>query len=149
LHIHIRKVIFGGERNVNIAKYKTTIMNTKVRYYLIELARQKVKQIVTYQKLSDDCGLGLNMQDNPNDRKILGGILGEISIYEHNNGNRPLLSALVVRAGDYDEGDGFYKLAEELGFGKWKRLKDGVFAVEQMSKCIEFWCNDENYDKNK
>ncbi|MCX6157998.1 MAG: hypothetical protein NTY74_08490 [Ignavibacteriae bacterium] len=46
-------------------------MNAIVRNYLIELARQKVKQLVPYQKLSDDCGFGLNMQDNPNDRKIL------------------------------------------------------------------------------
>lgn len=124
-------------------------MNARVRNYLIELARKKVDSIINYQKLSDDCGLGLNMQDNPNDRKILGGILGEISIYEHNNGNRPLLSALVVRAGYYKEGDGFYKLAEELGFGKWKRLRDGLFAAEQMTKCITFWSNDENYSSYK
>jgi len=36
-------------------------MNTKVRHYLIELARQKVNQTVTYQKLSDDCELRLDM----------------------------------------------------------------------------------------
>lgn len=121
-------------------------MNTKVRNYLIELARQKVNQIVTYQKLSDDCELGLNMRDDPNHRKILGKILGDISIFENENNKRPLLSALVVRAGDNYEGDGFYKLAEELGFGKWTILKkEGIFESEQIGKCIKFWSDDRKY----
>lgn len=121
-------------------------MNIKVRHYLIELSRQKVNQTVTYQKLSDDCELGLNMRDNPYDRKILGKILGDISIYEYKNNKRPLLSALVVRAGDNYEGDGFYKLAEELGFGKWQNLKkESVFEVKQIRECIDFWSDDKHY----
>lgn len=121
-------------------------MNQKVRYYLIKLARQKVNQTVTYQKLSDDCDLELDMRNNPHDRKILGKILGDISIHEYKNDKRPLLSALVLRAGDNYEGDGFYKLAEELGFGKWQKLKkEGVFEAEQIGKCIDFWSNDQNY----
>lgn len=123
-------------------------MNAIVRNYLIELARLKVNQTVTYQKLSDDCELALNMLDNPNDRKILGKILGDISIYEHKKNERPLLSALVIRAGDNFEGDGFYKLAEELGFGKWKTLKkEGVFEVIQIRESIKFWSDDSNYYK--
>lgn len=121
-------------------------MNVKVRHYLIELARQKSNQLVTYQKLSNDCDLGLDMQNNPNDRKILGKILGDISIYEYQNNRRPLLSALVVRAGDKYEGDGFYKLAETLGFGKWQNLKnEGVFEAKQIGECIKFWSNNQNY----
>jgi hypothetical protein len=89
------------------------------------------------------------MRENPYDRKIIGEILGNISYFEYEN-NRPLLSSLVLRAGDNYEGDGFYKLAEELGFGNWKRLKeDGVFEIEQMKKCIEFWTDDSNYEKYK
>lgn len=88
-------------------------MNSRVRQYLIELARKKVNQTVTYQKLSDDCELDLDMRNKPHDRKVLGKILGEISKFEHEHGKRPLLSALVLRAGDNYEGDGFYKLAEE------------------------------------
>lgn len=121
-------------------------MNIKVRQYLIELARKKVNQTVTYQQLSDDCDLRLNMRESPFDRKVLGGILGDISIYEHENDERPLLSALVVRAGDNYEGDGFYKLAEELGFGKWQNLKnDGIFEAVQIRECIKFWSDDSNY----
>jgi hypothetical protein len=124
-------------------------MNTTVRIYLIELARKKTNQIITYQKLSDACDLKLNMQAGYHIRGEMGQILGEISEYE-NAHNRPLLSALVVRLGDQLEGDGFYKLAEELGFGDWKRLKrEGIFEVEEIKKCIAFWSNDTNYKKYK
>lgn len=124
-------------------------MNTTVRNFLIELARNKANPTITYQVLSDKCGLKLNMRDNPHDRKILGQILGEISEYEHIN-DRPLLSALVIRAGDNYEGDGFYKLAEELGYGNWQKLKqEGEFEIKQMNECIDFWSNDEKYLKNK
>lgn len=109
-------------------------MNARVRGYLIEKARQRTNQTVTYQQLSDDCGLGFNMQENPSDRLAIGGILGDISVHEYNH-TRPLLSALVIRSGDSYEGDGFYKLAETLGYGNWHRLKrDGVFEVQQISE---------------
>lgn len=120
-------------------------MNKRVRNYLIELSRQRSDQTVTYQKLSDDCNLGLNMHENPSDRAYIGEILGTISKYEHANG-RPLLSALVLRAGDNFEGNGFYKLAEELGFGDWKQLKnEGIFEVLQIKECIRFWSDKDNY----
>ncbi len=124
-------------------------INKKVRNYLIELSRKKFKQTVTYQKLSDDCKLDLNMQENPSDRTYIGEILGLISTFEHEN-NRPLLSALVIRASDDYEGDGFYKLAEQLGFGNWKRLKkEGIFEAVQIKKCINFWENEQNHKKYK
>lgn len=124
-------------------------MNKKVRSYLIELSRNRNNQTITYQQLSDNCDLKLDMRDNPSDRKIIGEILGEISTFEHEN-SRPLLSSLVIRAGDCFEGDGFYKLAEKLGFGNWKGLKKiGYFEIEQMNKCIDFWKNDSNYHKYK
>jgi len=122
-------------------------MNKTVRKYLIELSRHRVNHTTTYQRLSDDCNLGFELRENPSDRKDLGNILGEISIFEHEN-NRPLLSSLVLRAGDHYEGDGFYKLAEELGFGNWKQLKsEGIFEIIQIKKCIKFWKNDSNYNK--
>jgi len=122
-------------------------MNKIVRCYLIDLSRQRTNQTVTYQQLCDDCDLGFNMRDNPSDRNIIGRILGHISRFEHEN-NRPLLSSLVLRVGDNYEGDGFYKLAEDLGFGNWKRLKkEGIFEAQQMRKCIDFWCDDTNYSK--
>jgi hypothetical protein len=124
-------------------------MNLKVRQYLINLARRRTNQTITYQKLSDECGLKLNMRDNPNDRRIIGDILDEISVFEANHG-RPLLSALVIRLGDNYEGDGFYKMAERLKFGNWEQLKrDGVFEAEQIKRCIEYWSDEEKYIKNR
>ena len=124
-------------------------MNKNVRSYLIELARKKTDQTIYYQKLVDNCKLNLNLQDEPYHRTLLGEILGEISVFEHEN-NRPLLSSLVIRKGDNYEGDGFYKLAEELGFGKWTNLKkEGIFEIQQIKECIEFWQIDSNYHKFK
>jgi hypothetical protein len=124
-------------------------MNEQLRQYLINRARRRTNQVVTYQQLSDDCGLKLNMRDNPNDRKIIGDILDEISVYEADHG-RPLLSALVIRSSDNYEGDGFYKMAERLGFGSWQRLKkEGIFEAQQIKLCIEFWSDEAKFIKNR
>jgi hypothetical protein len=122
-------------------------MNRTVRSYLIEIARKR--QIVYYQDLCDACKLPLNMHDNPSDRTEIGRILGEISKYEHEH-ERPLLSALVLtRSGE--EGDGFYKLCEELGLtGDWKKLKrEGIFAAQEIKECHNYWRKEENYQKFK
>jgi hypothetical protein len=120
-------------------------MNATVRHYLIDKSRQRTNQTTTYQQLSDDCGLGFNMRENPSDRLSVGKILGDISVHEHNH-KRPLLSALVIRVGDNYEGDGFYKLAETLGYGEWQHLKrEGVFEVQQIADCINFWSDNHNY----
>lgn len=121
-------------------------MNYKVREYLIDLSAQK--QTIGYQRLSDACHLGLDMQASEYDRAEIGKILGEISTFEHNNG-RPLISALVVHEGTDHEGEGFYKLAQQLGFGPWKSLRDRAFDAEQINLCFEFWGNPENYDNYK
>lgn len=123
-------------------------MNIKVREYLIEVARKRTDQIVTYQKLCDDCDLKLNMYNNPNDRTEIGKILDDISVYEYEN-NRPLLSSLVVRISDKEEGDGFYRLCQRLGYGEAKKLKaDCTFSVKHMNRCIEFWSNEGKYKAN-
>lgn len=97
--------------------------------------------------LSDKCFLGLDMQQIQ-DRNEIGLILGDISRFEHKN-KRPLLSALVLRASDDYEGDGFYKLAEELGYGDWKKLKrEGIFEILQIKECIAKWGDDSYYLKN-
>jgi hypothetical protein len=118
-------------------------MNTTVRNYLIELARKK--KTCFYQQLSDDCKLGLIMNDSEYARAEIGKILGEIVRFEHAN-SRPLLSSLVISKGDNYQGDGFYKIAEELGFGSWKKLKGDVsFEIGQMNACYDFWSSDVNY----
>jgi len=118
------------------------IMNYRVREYLIDLANKG--KIIYYQQLSDACKLGLDMQASEWDRAEIGRILGEISTYEHENG-RPLISAIVLSKGSQYEGDGFFKLAEELGFGNWKNLRDSNFDIRQINNCFEFWKNSNNY----
>ncbi|MDD3662731.1 MAG: hypothetical protein PHT84_02600 [Candidatus Pacebacteria bacterium] len=122
-------------------------MNNNVRLYLIELARKR-QGFIYYQELSDNCNLGFNFRESPYDRKEIGRILGEISEFEHNH-DRPLLSALVLSK-NLEEGDGFYKLCEELGFGSYRKLKgDPAFPSIQMNRCYEFWQNESNYSKYK
>src|SRR5688572_15989829 len=121
-------------------------MNETVRNELIQLARKK--RTITYQELSDRCKLGLVMRDSEFARAEIGRILGEISSFEHNN-NRPLLSALVISKGSGEQGDGFYKLCEELGYGSFKKIKrDITFDSIQMNRCFDFWSNDEKYQNN-
>lgn len=118
-------------------------MNTQVRTYLIEAARKK--KIVKYQELCLACRLKLDMYKNPYDRKVMGDILGEISTYEHAHG-RPLLTAIVLSEA-MEEGDGFFKLCEQLGItGDWRRLKkDDVFVMNEINKCFDYWREEGNY----
>ncbi len=120
-------------------------MNETVRRTLIELARKRGEQSITYQELSDQSNLGLVMRDSEYARAEIGRILGEVSVYEHQQ-KRPLLSSLVLSKGSGYEGDGFFKLCEELGFGPWRKLqKDELFPIIEMKKCYEFWKDDINY----
>ncbi len=118
------------------------VMNYRVREYLIDLASKG--KIIYYQQLSDACNLGLDMQASEWDRAEIGRILGEVSTYEHENG-RPLISAIVLSKGSLYEGDGFFKLAEELGFGSWKTLRDSGFDMQQINACFDYWKNKDNY----
>lgn len=123
------------------------MMNYEVRTFLIKRARNR-DGIVHYQELSDKCNLGFNFRDNPHDRVEIGKILAEISTFEHTH-DRPLLSSLVLTK-QFEEGDGFYKLCVELGFGNYRKIKrDPGFASIQMKRCYEFWQNDSNYIKYK
>jgi hypothetical protein len=122
-------------------------MNQEVRLFLIELARKK--KTITYQELSDACNLKLVMRESEYARAEIGRILGDISTFEFNN-KRPLISSLVISKGDSYQGDGFYKLAEALGFGSWKKLKNDIsFEVGQMNACFDFWRDELNYSKWK
>ena len=122
-------------------------MNAKVRTHLIEIARKG--KTITYQELSDQCKLGLIMRESEFARAEIGRILGEISTFEHNH-KRPLLSSLVISKGDNYQGDGFYKLAEELGYGSWKKLKNDIsFEIGQMNACYAFWKENLNHETHK
>jgi len=119
----------------------------KVRGYLIDFVRSHSKDnpYTFYQRLCDKCSLNLNMYNNPADRGRIGIILGNISIFEYKN-NRPLISSVVVSQ-NYEQGDGFYKLCEELGFGNWKKIKEDRADFEMTRECYDFWHKEENFIK--
>ena len=74
----------------------------------------------------------------PADRGKIGNILGNISSYEHELGH-PLLSSIVITVNG-EQGDGFFRLAEELGYGDWQKLKKGKkFEYDMMNKTHDFW----------
>lgn len=123
-------------------------MEKEIRLKLIELARQKTPW--SYSQLNEQLLLNLNFK-NSYDRELIGDLLGEISIHEFDNG-RPLLSSLIIHKGpDREQGDGFYKLCEQL-YGKktWQQYKaDESFEINEMKKCYVFWKNNDNYNKYK
>ena len=77
----------------------------------------------------------LNM-GNTSDRAKIGRILEEISKTEDKAG-RPMLSAVVVRAGDGYPGSGFFDLAKRLG--KYQGGDDLQFYVEELARVHSYW----------
>jgi len=110
-------------------------MNTVVRDYLIN--RAHAGKYIFYQDLATACGLKLDMSLELH-RAQIGKILGDIGAYEYEAG-RPLLSAVAVLAETKLPSDGFYRLAEQLGLGSVKRLKQDLFGETEMGRCFEFW----------
>lgn len=123
-------------------------MNENVRTYLIEAARQKDK-FVFYSDVVKDCGLDIDTHTEYG-RKQLSEVLGKVSEYENQQyPPRPLLSSLAIYKDQNrnDHGDGFYKIAEQLGKGKFKKLKDDLFGFTEAAKCRDFWQQEKNYKK--
>lgn len=121
-------------------------MNEKVRNYLIEAARNKDK-FVYYSDVVKDCDLEFDINTEYG-RKQLSDVLGEVSIFENNQKPaRPLLSALAIYKDKdkNDHGDGFYRIAEKLGKGKLKSLKDDLYGFTEAKRCREYWQIEENY----
>ena len=119
-------------------------MEKQVREYLIKVARQKDK-FVYYSDVVKDCNLNINLSI-PSDHDVLSDILSEVSTYEHDNG-RPLLTSLVIYkdSSKNDHGEGFYKLAQSLGLGDKKKLRNDLFGFSEATKCREFWQDETKY----
>ena len=123
-------------------------MNTKVRKYLLEAARQKGK-FVYYSDVVTECGLKFNLR-NTNGQKQLNQILDDISAFE-DKADRPLLSAMAIYKDvrKNDHGDGFYYMAEKLGKGNARKLKRDLYGFAEAEAYRVFWQNEENYAKHK
>lgn len=122
-------------------------MLREIRYQLIELARLKTPW--SYTQLNEQLQLGLNFA-NSYDRNLIGEWLGEISRHEFSQ-QRPLLSALVIhQSKDREQGDGFYRLCEDLIGIPWDQLKaKKTFEIDCMKECYAFWKDNSNYKKYK
>tara|TARA_A100000171_G_scaffold35638_2_gene34189 strand:+ start:7084 stop:7461 length:378 start_codon:yes stop_codon:yes gene_type:complete len=118
-------------------------MTDRIRQRLIKAAREK--QTISYTQLNDECELGFDF-NRPHDRDTIGDLLGEISEWEHEK-DRPLLSSLVRhKSGKHEQGDGFYKLCEYLGYGDWQKLKnDQNFELKHINKCFSYWKDNAHY----
>ena len=102
-------------------------MNQILYDELVRLAR--AGRLSTYSDVSPLVGLSM---DEEEDRAEIARLLGEIAIYEHNEG-RPMLTALIVHRGnDNNPGEGFFSIAQEFG------LFDG--SRNQISR-LTFWAN--------
>lgn len=113
----------------------------RVRQYLIELAAKTdphhpFKSTVTYGDLCKAIDPEQNYWSWPRFRGI-GKVLARISTFEHEQG-RPMLSALVVHANDYQAGDGFAVLGRDLGH-QIQPGQERAFWRKQVEEVIRYW----------
>ncbi len=122
-------------------------MVVDIRNALIELAR--LRRTETYTWLNNELGMSLNF-DNGHDRGLIGDWLVEVSTHEHEQG-RPLLSALIThKNGKREQGDGFYKLCEEIYNIPWEDLKGNKkWENKEIARCFEFWLHKDNFTRFK
>jgi hypothetical protein len=118
-----------------------TELEERTRQFLIERARAgKVtspsKSLITYTGLRDE--IDPYEQYWPGQRCTgVGDALDNINHYEHQHG-RPMLSALVVLAGEGYPGDGFAKLARNLGHNVPEDIEHTFWRI-QVSTVIRYW----------
>lgn len=121
-------------------------MDDRIRRKLIQIAREG--NMIYYSDLNQELDLGFDFKIKHH-QKMIGELLGEISESEYEK-SRPLLSSLVIRKNDKEQGDGWYKLCSRL-FGKpveyYRNNKE--FEKEKIEDCYTFWQQDDNYEKYK
>lgn len=98
------------------------------------------REVCTYSDISQYLKAQFNLNEDPISIS-LAGLLGDISEYEHKQGD-PLLSVVVVNKETKVPGDGFFKLAKELGLYEGsltnKEQKDEFFIFE-LNRAHNFW----------
>ena len=102
-------------------------MNKAIYEKLKEVARSK--NITNYGAIAP---IARVEPHNP----ILWGILDEINRYEHREGH-PMLSAVVIVQEENKPGEGFFKLARDLGmfFGS----DELAFWVSELNRVWDYW----------
>ena len=128
--------MYAQELQDNLIKNREAIYRE-----LINVSRQKVT--TTYTDLFGKYGADMG---DPSHRNEAARCLGEISTQEYHAG-RPLLSVVVVHANDGDVGDGFFTLADELGFpinARSPKNRKDEFFIEQLKKTHECWAKNKD-----
>jgi hypothetical protein len=120
---------------------RLTPIEEQVRQYLIERAKRTdpsrpYQAKVTYGDLCKSVDPEEHYWSWPRFRGI-GKVLGRISTLEHEQG-RPLLSALVVQAGNLHAGAGFAGLGRDLGF-QIQPGQERAFWRNQVDEVVQYW----------
>jgi hypothetical protein len=105
----------------------------------ITILRQRAVQglTITYSELSNELH---SASIGPRD-PAMGLLLADVSTEEHASG-RGLLSVIVVhKDGDMVPGEGFYELAESLGFDVSDR---DAFWIAELKRVLAYWNNFQN-----
>src|SRR5262245_57243221 len=102
------------------------MVHQRIYRHLQEVARSR--DTTTYAAVAPLAALGM---DDPSHRAEIAAILDEINRMEHAAG-RPLLSAVVLLAGDNMPGKGFFSCARNLGL--YMGSDDLAFWAEELRK---------------
>lgn len=95
--------------------------------------RAALRDTITYSELAAELDNGIGYHDPAMDQ-----LLRDVSTQEYEEG-RGLLSVIVVhKHGDQEPGNGFYELAELLGFDVSERE---AFWIAELNKVFDFWSN--------
>lgn len=105
-----------------------------IRKILIDVASKG--STITYTNLCSRAGLELDMH-NRKHASLLGDMIGDISIYEVEHG-RPMLSSVVLNKKG-GEGNGFFRLAEELFNITINKRDEIAFQNEMIKKTHKYW----------
>lgn len=117
-----------------------TLMNIDVILYekLVQLA--KTKSLAAYSNVAPLIDLDMSKDQ---DRDEIARRLGDIVLYENENG-RPMLTALIVHYGnDNNPGEGFFSAAEKIGLYKGSRdpINRLTFWSNQVTLVHNYWAS--------
>jgi hypothetical protein len=112
-------------------KYFGNEIFLKVYSKLIRTAHKR--KTIYYKDVAEIMGLPIRGEHMARE---VGQILGEISEWEHDEG-RPLLSAVVIREDIGIPGEGFFKLARELG--KFQGQNEQDFWQNELQDVHNIW----------
>ncbi|WP_338593203.1 hypothetical protein V6669_09430 [Paenibacillus sp. Y5S-9] len=97
-------------------------------------------EVCTYTDIARYLKLQFDLNEDPIS-KSLAGLLGDISVDENKQGH-PMLSVIVVNQETKIPGDGFFKLAKDLGLyeGLLNNIEQkDAFYISELKKVHSFW----------